>query len=97
MIDDIDLAGLLKRLRSKVAERPELMKEVLTMIADACVAPAGSHSDPLEIARTILELAYPERLGPLIVSLTCRRCGEFLLEEDQKLGVCTDCRIKSPQ
>lgn len=95
MIDEIDLAAFLKRLRSRVTAQPEVMKDVLTLIADACVAPEGPHSDALEISKTILEIAYPERVGTILI-LNCLSCGLPLPQGAREAGKCVDCRLKGP-
>ena len=93
MIDDIDLAALLKRLRSRVKEHPEVLKDALTLIGDACLADEGPQSDALQISRTILEIAYPERVGPILM-ITCVGCGKQIYsEEERACGNCIDCKI----
>jgi len=94
MIDDIDLAAYLKRLRSRVKDDFSILKDTLTLISDACVAPDGAHSDALQIAKTMLEIAYPERVGQIRFT-TCLKCGvDLASESSMKQGSCLDCRIK---
>ena len=97
MIDEIDLAALLKRLRSRVGQDYAVMQDVLTLVADACIAPEGQKSDAIEIAKTILEIAYPERVGKvLLMHLVCTLCGDRLeAGSDKEQGTCLACRIKS--
>lgn len=94
MLDEIDLAGYLQALRKRARENTGALHDTLTLIADACIAPDGEESDPMQIARTLLELAYSERLG-LIRWITCKKCNVRLEDEDDKsIGLCADCLLK---
>lgn len=93
MIQIVDLAAYLVALRKRAKEDHEVLKDTLSIIADACLA-EGEEADPVGIAGTMIELAYPGKIGP-ILWVTCGICKKRLEDvKDKTLGTCIDCRIK---